>query len=66
MRRKAMMGVLAGALLLLPAGGAAVAADQIDCPNRDGGRCVGTAADDTMLGRAVADDMAPRTGATTP
>jgi hypothetical protein len=54
-----MLAVMGTALML--AAGVALAA-TIDCPNRDGGRCVGTPGKDTMLGRAQADDMSGRTG----
>ncbi len=60
MRRLMLLLAVMGTAVML-AGGVALAA-TIDCPNRDGGRCVGTAGDDIMLGRAVADDMAGRTG----
>ena len=32
------------------AGGVAMAADQIDCPNRDAGRRIGTGQPDEMIG----------------
>ncbi|CAA9421075.1 MAG: hypothetical protein AVDCRST_MAG03-2547 [uncultured Rubrobacteraceae bacterium] len=57
MKKNAILGVLAGALLLLTAGGAALAANQIQCPNRDGGLCVGTGHADEMTGTRRADEM---------
>ena len=60
MRRLMVILAVMGTALTLAAGVALAA--TIDCPNRDGGRCVGTAGDDTMLGRTVADDMSGRTG----
>ena len=65
MKKNAILGVLAGALLLLTAGGAALAANQIECPNRDGGRCIGTAQPDEMVGGRGDDTIRGRAGADT-
>ena len=65
MRRNAILGVLVGALLLLTAGGAALAANQIECPNRDGGRCIGTLQPDEMIGGRSDDTIRGRAGADT-
>lgn len=62
MKKNAILGVLAGALLLLTAGGAALAANQIECPNRDGGRCIGTANADEMIGSQAEDTIRGRGG----
>jgi Ca2+-binding RTX toxin-like protein len=59
--RRLMVALTVMGTALIVASGVALAA-TIACPNRDGGRCVGTAGDDTMLGRAQADDMSGRTG----
>jgi Ca2+-binding RTX toxin-like protein len=62
MKSKAMMGVFVGALLLVLASGVALAANRIDCPNRDGGRCVGTANADEMVGSPGEDTIRGRGG----
>ena len=45
------------------AGGVAMAANQIDCPNRDGGRCIGTAQPDEIIGSRDDDTIGGRAGA---
>jgi Ca2+-binding RTX toxin-like protein len=65
MKRIAILGVLVGTLLLLTAGGAALAANQIECPNRDGGRCIGTPQPDEMIGGRGDDTIRGRAGADT-
>ena len=62
MKKNAILGVLMGALLLLTVGGAALAANQIECPNRDGGRCIGTANADEMIGSRGEDTIRGRGG----
>lgn len=42
---------------LVLAGGAAVAATTISCPNRDGNLCLGSSEADTMIGTPRGDDM---------
>ncbi len=63
MRRLMVVLVVMGMALIL-ASGIALAAN-IQCPNRDGGRCVGTLNDDVMVGSTKADDMSGRPGADT-
>ncbi|CAA9405198.1 MAG: Alkaline phosphatase, partial [uncultured Rubrobacteraceae bacterium] len=65
MKRNAVMGVFMGALLLLLASGVALAANQIECPNRDGGRCVGTDRPDLMRGTGENDEIYGRDGGDT-
>ena len=50
-------------LALLLASGVALAANKIDCPNKNGDRCVGTARADEMIGSRNDDTMRGRGGA---
>jgi Ca2+-binding RTX toxin-like protein len=63
-RRVAFM-LVAVAVAMATAGGVAMAANQIDCPNRDGGRCIGTAQPDEMIGSRNDDTIRGRAGADT-
>jgi Ca2+-binding RTX toxin-like protein len=63
MRRMAiLLGVVATMVVLI--GGVALA-KSISCPNRDNGRCVGTAKSETLTGTNRADTMKARGGADT-
>ncbi len=50
---------------MVVAGGTAMAANGIKCPNRDGDRCVGTAQPDEMVGSRNDDTIRGRAGADT-
>ena len=62
MRRVALVWVSVVVATTL-AGGAALAADEIRCPNRDGDRCIGTAQPDRMIGSRGDDVIRGRAGA---
>lgn len=59
------IALVSAAVLLatLLAGGVALAANTIDCPNRDGDRCVGTPRADEMVGSRNNDTIRARGGA---
>lgn len=55
--------MVAVAVAMATAGGVAMAANLIDCPNRIGGRCIGTAQPDEMVGSREDDTIRGRAGA---
>lgn len=64
MRRVALVSVSV-VLAMVLAGGVALAANGIKCPNGDGGRCIGTAGADEMAGSRNDDTIRGRGGADT-
>ncbi len=63
--QKAVVVLLAVVVTMVVAGGTALAANGIKCPNRDGDRCVGTAQPDEMVGSRNDDTIRGRAGADT-
>jgi Ca2+-binding RTX toxin-like protein len=55
--------LVAMVVAMATAGGVAMAANQIDCPNRNGDRCIGTAQPDEMIGSRDDDTIRGRAGA---
>jgi Ca2+-binding RTX toxin-like protein len=63
--QRAVVVLLAVAMVLVVAGGTALAANGIKCPNRGVDRCVGTAQPDVMVGSRGDDTIRGRAGADT-
>ena len=55
--------LVAVVVAMATAGGVAMAANQIDCPNRNGDRCIGTGQPDEMIGSRFDDIIRGRGGA---
>jgi Ca2+-binding RTX toxin-like protein len=62
MKRATLLAVLVALTVALSAGAALAALNNINCPNRDNNRCVGTPQDDKLGGTPEADKMYGRGG----
>jgi hypothetical protein len=63
--RRRVLVLAVGLLAVFAAGGAALAAERIECPNRAGERCVGTQRGDQIRGSDARDVIRARGGADT-
>ena len=61
MKRTALLMLMMTLMVALSAG-VAVALNEVDCPNRPDGKCIGTTGNDLMIGNKNANEMAGRIG----